>query len=225
MPLTYEEVLKFKQKALFKQALKDHPELLKKPQFSVTDVFLATEKYILISEVPLDGIAEDGSIVLQKTRYQYVLPWDEIKEVNIDLKRKTLNFISFRNDTVRIYYSEPYETGLFKGGKSMGYENAAFVEQKSNAFLDNRMHSSQKKTLDRAEMFENILKKTTKISLSEITKLLSFDSKEDFLRFVYTLPDHYGLTVDGNNIIFNFEPNRKEETIKSLIKEFQKWDQ
>lgn len=224
MPLTYEEVIKFKQKALFKQALKDHPELFKSPLFSVTDVFLATEKYILISEVPLDGIAKDGSIVLQKTRYQYVLPWDEIKEVNIDLKRKTLNFISFRNDTVRIYYSEPYEIGLFKGGKSMGHKSATFVEQQSNEYLDNRMHGSQKKTLDRAEMFANILKKTAKISISEITKLLSFDSKEDFLRFIYSLPDHYGLNVDGNYVIFNFEPNRKEEMIKSLIKVFQKWE-
>ena len=71
----------------------------------------------------------------------------------------------------------------------MGQENATFVEQKANEYLDNRMHGLQKKALDRAEMFASILKKTTKISVNEITKLLSFNSKEDFLHFIYSLPN------------------------------------
>ena len=50
------------------------------------------------------------------------------------------------------------------------------------------------------------------------------DSKMTTKGFIYSLPNQYRLLVYGNNLAFNFEPNNKEELIKSLVKEFQKWD-
>ncbi len=224
MSLSYEEVLKFKRKALFKQAEKDYPDLFKNPQFSVSDIFLATSKYALISEVKLDGVNKKNVVVMPKSRYQYVLPWEEIEEVYLDTKRKTLNFKGFTGDIVRIYYDEPYEARFFGEGKKMGYKNAKFVAEKSTNYLQSMKQQEKQIQNNRSELFEKILKKTRKISLKNITKLLGYSSMDDFLLWLYELPDEYAVTVDGDVILFNWKDNEVEELIQSLVKNFEKWE-